>query len=510
MPTSSLHKIRVLLGSERIRLVVGLFLGGAIIGGLISVLPVESGMIVAFLPAVLLLVAGMIRRPYFGLFAALTLSFFAAGITRYIPLSWGLAVDFILAFCILGLIFQKYRTPDWKILANDAILLAGIWFAYLLIEIINPEAPGPVAWAYAVRGIGMYNLFVFMVAFVYLRDRGDITKFIHWIFVLSIIGAFWGFRQQFIGLDGAEEYWMFEEGHHDEHILHGVLRVFSFYSDAGQFGASQAMIALMCGVLVMGPFSIKRKFFYVLTAVICMLGFLYSGTRGALAVPAAGVLVYLVMSKNFKILIAGLVGIGLVFGILKYTFLFHSFQPVARLRTALSVDNPSLQARLNNQVTFGNYLRSRPLGGGVGSAGYWGERFRPGSLLAETPTDSYYVKIWAETGLVGLCLHLFVLGYFLGKGGVIVWNLRDPHLRYEAMALLSAYGGVLLASYGNQVYSQFPTGIIMPIALPLIFLSPHFDRQVAAKRIVMKPLRGSARTASRWGSMENPEEPAPI
>ncbi len=486
MTRTAFHRIPGSAAVRERKGLVLLLLMGLMAAAVISRLELGQALVVACLPLLFLVVAVIVRHPGFGLMLALGFSFVAAGASRYVPLPWGLAVDFILALCVLGLFFQKFRSPDWGRLKNDAILLAVIWFGYLLVELLNPGAPGLVAWAYAVRGIGLYNLFVFAIAFLYLRHPRHLEIFMRLVLWFSILGALWGFRQQFAGLDAAEHFWIWDEGHHAEHILHGVLRVFSFYSDAGQFGASQAMIALMCGVLILGPFPLRKKCFYGLVAVLALFGFLFSGTRGALAVPAAGVLVYLILSKNFKILIAGLLAIGLAFYMLKFTYVLHSFQPVARLRTALSLDNPSLQARLRNQAAFGNYLKARPLGGGVGSAGYWGERFRPGSFLAETPTDSYYVKIWAETGIVGICLHLLMLGYFLGKGSFIVWNIRDPELRYRSMALLAAYGGVLLASYGNQVYSQFPTGIIMPVALSMIFMAPHYDEQLAKEHLKNK------------------------
>ncbi len=170
------------------------------------------------------------------------------------------------------------------------------------------------------------------------------------------------------------------------------------------------------------------------------------------------------------------------FYFLKYTHVLHGVEQVRRMRTALADDNPSLNARLRNQVTFGNYLRSRPFGGGIGTAGFWGNRFSPNTLLAQTPTDSYYVKIWAETGLIGICLHLAMLGYFLGKGGYIALNLRNTDLRYKVMALYSGYAGVLLASYGNQVFSQMPTGMIMNLALPLIFMAPYFDKLLQSEK----------------------------
>lgn len=459
-----------------------LLLAASLLAGLMVLLGGGKGLVVAVLPLVVLFVAAVLRFPAFGVYMAMVFAFFAAGLSLYVPAApWGLAIDGILALSLLGMLFHKFRSKDWRYLNNDGMLWASVWFLYLLAQLFNPQSPGAVAWGYAVRGIGLYNVFVFALAFMYLRELVHLRIFLRLLLGLSVLGALWGFKQQFIGLDAAEKYWLFDLGHHDEHLLHGVLRVFSFYSDAGQFGASQAMIALMCGVLVLGPFSWPKRMQYAAVGLITLFGFLFSGTRGALAVPAMGVLVYLFMSKNFKLLLVGLIAMGTVFAVLKYTFVLQSYQPVARMRTALSPDDPSLQARLRNQVTFGNYLRTRPLGGGVGSAGYWGERFRPGSLLAETPTDSYFVKIWAETGIIGICLHFFMLGYFFGKGSYIVWHIRNPQLQYKVLALLSAFGGVLFASYGNQVYSQFPTGIIMAIALPLIFMAPHYDQLLAAK-----------------------------
>jgi hypothetical protein len=43
-------------------------------------------------------------------------------------------------------------------------------------------------------------------------------------------------------------------------------------------------------------------------------------------------------------------------------------------------------------------------------------------------------------------------------------------------------GGVLLASYGNQVFSQMPTGMIMNVSIPLIFLSPLYDKIIAEEK----------------------------
>lgn len=88
-------------------------------------------------------------------------------------------------------------------------------------------------------------------------------------------------------------------------------------------------------------------------------------------------------------------------------------------------------------------------GGGIGFFVYWGEWFNLNLFLVRILIDSYYVCIWVEIGLVGICLYVFMLGYFLGKGCGIVWYLKDLFLWYWVMVLLVGFFGILVVSYGN-------------------------------------------------------------
>jgi len=436
-----------------------------------------------FIPIVLGFVVSLIFaifwKPQVGLFTALVLSFFVSGLTRYLAVPWGLGIDLLLVIAMLALFFKEFKRIQSHHLRNDLFFLASIWMGYIVLQIGNPESFSITAWFYAMRGIGFYQFLIFGLVLLLCRHPRYLRYFLHTIIGLSILGTLWGLKQKYLGLDAAEDYWLWDLGHHDEHLLFGVLRVFSFYSDAGQFGASQAMIALICAILmVQKNLSPSLKLFYFTGFILTAYGFGISGTRGALAVPAIGGLAFLMISKNFKILIVGLVLMVSTFGLLKYTHVAHGNEQVRRMRTALAPNNPSLTARLNNQRTFGRYLRSRPLGGGVGSAGYWGERFSPHTLLAQTPTDSYYVKIWVETGIIGVCLQAIIFGYIIGRGALIVLNTRIESLRFQSMALYCSIVGVLFASYGNQVFSQMPTGYIMSMGIAILFLVPAYENQL--------------------------------
>ncbi len=466
-------------GAEWLRLPFtksALILAALVMGIAVAKGGLTIGVAIAGLPGAIFFFAAMMHRPIWGIWGSLIVGFFSAGIGRYVDAPWGLLMDVFLLVGWLSCLF-KFKKQDWAPLKNDVMVVSMVWFGLVVMELGNPEMRSAAAWFYAMRGAGFYQVLAFGLTFLLFKHPKYLDKFLKFTLFFSIIGVVWGFRQMIFGTDKAEDYWLYVEGFAMTHMLHGVLRVFSFYSDAGQFGAQQAMMALVCGIIAIGPFPLKTRIFYGVGALITFIGFGISGTRGALAVPGVGAIVYLVLSRNFKLLAIGAIVIGSIFYFLKFTFVLQNVEQVRRMRTALNFEDESLQVRFRNQITFGNYLRSRPIGGGIGSAGFWGHRFTPGTLLAETATDSYYVKVWAETGIVGICLHLFMFGYFVGKGGYVVWHLKDPPLRQKIIALYAGMCGIFLSSYGNQVFSQTPTGIIMYIAIPLIFLAPGWDKK---------------------------------
>jgi hypothetical protein len=452
-----------------------------VLGWLIGKGGLVMGLMLLVLPIGVLMMGHFFSHTYANVVGALAVGFFSAGVGRYVAASWGLLVDIFLFTGLLSLAFKKIR-PDWKLLNNDIMYVTYAWFGLVILEILNPESNGFECWFYAMRGDGFYQLLCFAVMFMIAQDKKYLDKLLVLTVTFSMMGTLWGLRQFIFGVDAAEHRWLYVEGFAFTHVLHGVLRVFSFYSDAGQFGASQAMFALMCGIIAQAPLSKRAKAFYITGAILNFIGFGISGTRGAVAVPAVGILVFLFLSRNHKILIIGLLAAGIAFYFLKYTKGLQHVEQVRRMRTAFDPNDASLLVRLHNQKTFGRYLASRPFGGGIGAAGFWGYRYAPHSLLGNTATDSYYVKIWAETGLVGLCLHLFMFGYFVGKGGYVVYNIRDPALRFKVAGIYSAMCGVFMASYGNQVYSQMPTGIVLGVLIPLIFLSPKYDDQIEAEK----------------------------
>ncbi|CAN5400711.1 hypothetical protein BH11BAC2_BH11BAC2_24470 [soil metagenome] len=430
----------------------------------------------ASLPFGIAFVSLILAKPKFGLWAMLIFSFLANGITRYIDGPFGLGVDIILLITALGVMFRVKKDELSPKVWNGLTISVLIWFAYTVLQIFNPEARSFEAWFYAVRGVSLYFIATVPLTFILLYKEKDCDTFIRIWLTLSVIATFWGMRQLYFGLDAAENRWM-ESGAKITHLLFGKLRVFSFYSDAGQFGAAQGHAAVIAGIMALGPVSRRKKIFYSIVFLLSFYGMMISGTRGALFVVITGFGSYLLLSNKTKILVPGILAGILFIGILKFTSIGQNNDQIRRMRTALDPNDASLQARLENQAKLKTYLSSRPLGGGIGSAGSWGQRFSPGTFLANTPLDSWYVKIWAESGVVGLLIYLGMILFILINRFLYLFKLKDPELKFKMAALYCGIFGVCFASYGNQIFGQFPTGSVMYLSMVYIFLAGNFETQ---------------------------------
>ena len=468
--------------------ILSVILGALVLGFMVSKFNFAIiGLIIA-VPIAFGILYFLFSHPVNGLWLALVAAFFAIGANRYLPGPLGLSIDFLLVLTILSGIFQINLKPEWYRLKNFLFISTLLWFGYCLLQIINPEARSIEAWFYAVRGVALYMMFAVPLGLLYLRKPEYLNTFLYILLGASLLGFFWGYKQYVLGPDSAEWAWL-ETGPKKTHILRGKLRVFSFFSDAGQFGASMGHILVICGVLLLGPFSFTKKVMLGIAALLFTYGLLISGTRGALFVPAFGFLGFLITTKNFKLLSIGLIIMGGTYGFLKYTTILNDVAEVRRMRTALDPNDASFQVRLENQRKYKEYLKTRPFGGGIGTAGTWGLRFSPGTFLAETPTDSWYVKIWGETGIIGLSLHLTMLVSIIVLGMRIIWKLKTESLKWKIMAIHSAYIGIVVASYGNPIFGQLPTGIIIYLTWAFVFLAPYYDRILSPTAYESEPVK---------------------
>ncbi|MDE3254121.1 MAG: O-antigen ligase domain-containing protein, partial [Bacteroidota bacterium] len=370
------------------------------------------------------------RFPALGLYTAVLLGFLLIGLGRYVKgVQVGLGMDAILVLTFLALFFNRFHQKiDWAPAKKDITLLAAIWFGYSLLEVVNPEARSFEAW-FSGRGIGLYMFLIVPMTLLFINSNRKLDIILYIWGICSLLATIKAIMQVKWGVDPWEQGWL-NEGNYKTHVLFGKLRAFSFLSDAGQFGANQAYSGVMAAI-VAGSFRNKMiRFFFIIVAISAFYGMIISGTRGALSIPFTGFGLYFVIKKNKLILATGALLLVLIVVFFKFTSIGQGNAEIRRMRTAFDPNDASLQVRLANQNKLKSYMASRPFGGGIGHGGVKAQRFLPNAYLSQIPTDSWYVLIWVEQGIVGLLLHLAILFYVLIKAVyLIMFRIKDGVLK---------------------------------------------------------------------------------
>jgi len=418
----------------------------------------------------------LFTRPVVGLYTSVALGFVLIGMGRYVKdVQVGLGMDAILILTYLALFMNRFKERvDWRPANKDITLFAVVWFAYSLFQLVNPEAQSTAAW-FSGRGVSVYMFLLVPLTLLLINSNNRLDTFLYIWGIFSVLATLKGIMQLKFGVDAAEQAWL-NEGNYKTHILFGKLRVFSFLSDAGQFGGNQGYTAVVFTIYSMAQKNMRKKMFFVTVALLAFYGMVISGTRGAMGVPVAGFMAFFILRKNIRVLSIGLGLLAVVFIFFKYTTIGQGNDQIRRMRTAFDPNDASLQVRLDNQKKLSKYMASRPFGGGIGHGGVKAQRFLPNAFLSQVATDSWYVLVWVEQGILGLLLHLFILFYTVGKASYkVMFKIRDPLLKLKIMALISGMFGVMVASYGNAVLGGMPTGILIYVSMAIMLNSAILD-----------------------------------
>lgn len=460
--------------------IAAIILVAVIFGIIIAKGGIKVALALVMLIPILIFLNRLFNAPVVGIYVLLIFSFVAIGLTRYIrgvPL--GLAIDGFLVITYVAMIFKNfYNKINFGQANRTATYLMMAWFAYGILELFNPLALSRTAWFYAMRGMSMYPILFLPLGFMLFNRLRHLYAYLYIWGVFTILGTLKGLQQLYLGPDYAEQFWLDTVGA-ITHIVLGQLRVFSFFSDAGQFGAAQGAAGVVGLLLAVSVKQTNRRIFFLIMGIMGLWGMMLSGTRGAIIVPLVGGIVYLILSKNIRVLIIGGVFMAFTYVFFAYTYIGDSNYQIARMRTAFRPEeDASYQVRLENRRILQAYLVDKPFGGGIGAAGNWGQRFSPQGFLANVATDSWYVQVWAEQGIVGLFLHLFFLSFIILKGFYLVMvRVKTKELAGILGALIASFAGIMGASYGNGVLGQMPTGALIYLSWAFILMAQQLDRQ---------------------------------
>lgn len=415
------------------------------------------------------------NNPKIGFWSYVVYCFFVIFLLRHFDsFKFGNLTDILLIIPWIAML-MKPEKYDWSSIKNDYVYLVGVWGIVNLLQLLNPEGASLMGWLHEVRFTLLNWLFIAPLAFILLNSRKDLNRFLVVIIVLSVISTIYGIKQLFIGVSSSEEAFLAGS---PTHRIFGQLRVFSFFSDAGQFGASQAHLGLVALILGLGPFKPWIRICLFVAAGLLLYGMLISGTRGALFVLVSGGVVALLLSKKFRIFLIGSALMLCFVGFLKYTTIGQGYYEIRRLRSALNPEDASLNVRFENQQRLRAILATKPFGGGVGVSGSNGIIYNSDKVLSTIPPDSYWVKVWVMYGITGFTIWFAINMFIIGKCCGVVWNIRDEALRVKLIALTAGTVGVFVCSYGNEVINGYPSSLIVYMSWGLVLNARKFDMQV--------------------------------
>lgn len=262
------------------------------------------------------------------------------------------------------------------------------------------------------------------------------------------------------------------------HILQGgtLVRYFSTFSDAANYGCNAAATAVVFLVISITTSIRKDRIFYLITGLAIIWGMFQSGTRTAIFCLAFGFVVFIFLSKSFKIAIPSTIAFVIIAFILVFTNIGNGNQQIRRMRSAFNKEDASTAARDINQAVMKKYLADAPFGIGIGTGMDnvpSNNKFRKLSTL---PPDSEYVFIWIRTGRVGITVFLLSMAImFIGACWIVFFKIKNRSLMGVGAGICGAFAAMQLGGYGNQVLMQYPNGLIFFGGLALVYVFPYIE-----------------------------------
>lgn len=441
----------------------------------------KAGIVVGCMPFFLICLFYLFKRPYITFALLFVINYFIMGINRYFYFPVWMITDSLFTFILAALIFKtSYENTSWKQINTGMFWSSLIWFLYCLLELTNIHGTTLVDWFQSVRGMAIYPLLTVIFVSLLLNRYKNIQWFLIVWALFTILAGAKGYWQKNHGFDSTELAWLFSGGGRTHLIISGI-RFFSFFTDAGNYGSSMgfSMVTFFISALF-----IKNKWlkiYLIIAGLAGGYGMLISGTRGALAVPFAGLTLFIFLSKKVQFTIGGITAIILALYILMLTDIGNNNPIIRRMRTAFDTNDPSLQTRLTNQAKMQKAMKRLPLGIGIG-ADIYSPITSQNRVIVNTPTDSWLVRIWTRTGIVGLIIYLSIWGYIILYGSYIVlFKIKNKELRGVLTAMLCGTFGMMCSAWGNEIYTQYPNCILIYTCQTLVFLGPYFDKQISKK-----------------------------
>ena len=437
--------------------------------------------VVCLTPLLALFVLAAFHFRMFTFWALIIINYFLQVKGLHLPFPMSLPNE-LLEIILLSLAIIDVKNSHFERTANMMLYALFIWCGFCTLQVLNDTCNIGLdlgAWYTGARLMAFQIMYAFLVYSIYISKPDILIKYLLLWGVLALFASFWVWKQKNIGFTNAENAWIQGRGRLT-HILQGgsLIRYFSIYSDAANFGIGIASTAVAFIIFGITSKIIKYKLFFLITGFACAWAMFPSGTRTAIACLMAGFITYIFLSKSVRIAIPFSIAFAFFAFILVFTKIGDGNAQIHRMRTAFDPKDASANARSINQETMKKYLKDAPWGIGI-AQGYGSvPANNKYTLMSTIPADSEYVYIWIRTGIIGITTFLICTAIMLlGACWIVLFRLRSPSLRGIGAGMCCAFVSIQLGGYGNQVLMQFPNCLVFYGGLTIVYVLPFIENE---------------------------------
>ena len=437
--------------------------------------------VVCLTPLLALFVLAAFHFRMFTFWALIIINYFLQVKGLHLPFPMSLPNE-LLEIILLSLAIIDVKNSHFERTANMMLYALFIWCGFCTLQVLNDTCNIGLdlgAWYTGARLMAFQIMYAFLVYSIYISKPDILIKYLLLWGVLALFASFWVWKQKNIGFTNAENAWIQGRGRLT-HILQGgsLIRYFSIYSDAANFGIGIASTAVAFIIFGITSKIIKYKLFFLITGFACAWAMFPSGTRTAIACLMAGFITYIFLSKSTKIAIPFSIVFAFFVFILVFTKIGDGNAQIHRMRTAFDKNDASAGTRYYNQQVMKKYLKDAPWGIGI-AQGYGSvPANNKYTLMSTIPADSEYVYIWVRTGIIGITTFLICTAIMLlGACWIVLFRLRSPSLRGIGAGMCCAFVSIQLGGYGNQVLMQFPNCLVFYGGLTIVYVLPFIENE---------------------------------
>jgi hypothetical protein len=324
------------------------------------------------------------------------------------------------------------------------VMLIGALALLVLVQAFNPAVPNPLV---ALIGIKVWLLYIPLMFLGYhlVSSRPALTRLFGLMAIAAVTPAVIGVIEALLIYGGQSKFVYSFYGQSVSAVTQSFeqtfyvgggtsVRVSGIFAFVTQYFA---LTASMVGITLAWRALSRRRYVGAVIWCLMLLASFTSGARGAFIMVPLLVLMTLVLQRRMATGVVASLTVVIVF--LAAANIFGA-QPTEVFRTASGLGMSEVQSGFVTGVQNALQITTTGLGTGTisnQSRYAFSNGYNPSSALAGS--ESWWVKVMLEFGLVGLAIVLALFGWMITTGWRAYLATRDPDLKVAAGALLAFF-----------------------------------------------------------------------